>query len=87
METSRYTGKPDWIGHVMLNQKTISEWSIVNGSFFNSITSQANFTVFQITFQVIKIKKARFQLKTFLERSKLQFTFFSRFKVYFNHDW
>ena len=31
--------------------------------FLNSITSQANFTVFQISFQVIKIEKARFQLK------------------------
>ena len=29
-----YTGKPDWIVRIMLNQKTILEWSIVNGNFF-----------------------------------------------------
>ena len=54
--------------------------------FFNSITSEANFIVLQITFQAIKIKMARFQHKTFLKRSQLQFTFSSRFKAYFNCD-
>ena len=34
-----YTTKPDWRVHVMLNQKTILEWSIVNGSFFLNLMS------------------------------------------------
>ena len=31
-----YTGKPDWIVHVMLNQQSILERSVVNGSFFGA---------------------------------------------------
>ena len=48
----------------MLNQKTILEWSIVNCSFFlNPITSLANYSVLQITFQATKIKMAKSQYK------------------------
>ena len=56
--------------------------------FLNPLASLANFTVFQITFQAIKIEVARFQHKTFLKRSQLLFTFISScFKAYFNQEW
>ena len=49
----------------MFNQKTILEWSIVIGSSLKSQTSQANFTMLQITFQAITKKWLDFHIKRF----------------------
>ena len=59
----------------MLNQKIILEHSIVKPVFLNHITSLGNFTVLQITFQTIKIKRLDFKINDFQKDQNCNFYF------------